>query len=353
MKSTRLVNIAAVAAVFTLAGCSSSAATPSSAPTTGPETSVASNPVMSSPTGKTYHILLVTPGGTSNPYFLTVITGVQDTAKQLGAVVNNQSPTSSDLQTQLQYLNAGMATKPDLLIIAPADSQSLIVPLQQIEAAGTAVITIDRDVLDPTARLGTIKSDNVAGGRLAADTMNKLLNGTGDVAYEGLAPGVQSVDDRHYGWTSELAAYKGLKNIGDGFNANDIATISANAGGFITKDPNIAGFFASSANALAATSNAIQNAGKAGKIQLVGFDASPAQLQPLQQGVATALVVQQPYRMGQLAVQDGIAYLQNGTKPPSVTITDFFVMTQANMNTPEAKAFYYETPAATPSPSKS
>ena len=62
-----------------------------------------------------------------------------------------------------------------------------------------------------------------------------------------------------------------------------------------------------------------RTAGKAGKIKIVAFDAEPDEVTALKRGLIQALIVQKAYDMGVKAVQDAVAYLKSGKKPPALT----------------------------------
>lgn len=279
----------------------------------------------------------------SNPFFLTINAGAQDEAKKLGVNVTFVAPATNDMQGQTSVVQAALTTKPDFVIIAPVDSTGMIEPLREINKENIPVITVDRDVNDKSVRLGTIISDNKAGGRLAAETLNELLGGSGNVAYLGFTPGIQSIDDRKTGWDKGLSNYTGLNLTGEAYETSDLQALTAKANALITKDPELKGIFASFTNAVLAASTAIKSADKVGEIKVVGFDASPDEIQALKDGSVAALIAQEAYTMGQLAVRYAVEYLDNGETPPDVTHTEYVVITAENMNDPEITPYIYRS----------
>ena len=75
---------------------------------------------------------------------------------------------------------------------------------------------------------------------------------------------------------------------------------------------------------------ALTQAGKLGKVKIVGFDASPKQVQDLKQGLVQALVAQEPATIGKDGVDQALDALTG--KPTTKKIgTGFKVITQDNL----------------------
>jgi ribose transport system substrate-binding protein len=83
--------------------------------------------------------------------------------------------------------------------------------------------------------------------------------------------------------------------------------------------------------------NALSQAGKAGKIKLIGWDASPDEVKGVTSGAITALVVQNPFRMGFDAVNAMVQTVRTGHVPTSEDTGVTFV-TQQNVNDRQVQA---------------
>ena len=82
------------------------------------------------------------------------------------------------------------------------------------------------------------------------------------------------------------------------------------------------------------------NAGLQDQVYQVAFDATADEIQYLEDGVIDALIVQQPYEMGRLAVEY-INKALNGEEVPAETATDVVVVTKDNMDDPDIQAVLY------------
>ena len=318
-------------------GCSSGEQTESvSAPTLTPEPETVSEKA-----SKEYEISFISCMS-SNPFFLTINAGAQDEAARLGVKVNYLEPATNDMQGQTTVIQAVLVTKPDFVIIAPVDSTSMIAPMKEMQDEGIPMITVDRDINDPSLRIATISSDNASAGYLAAEYLNEKLGGSGNVAYLGFIPGVSSVDERYAGWNAALSdVFTGLTLTGEAFEKSDLQALTAKANALIAKDPDLKGIFAGYTNATLGVATALKGADLVDDIILIGQDASPDEVQGLREGSIDALIAQKAYEFGVLAVRYAVDYLDNGTMPPDTTRMDHIVITVENMDDPEVMQYTY------------
>jgi ribose transport system substrate-binding protein len=104
----------------------------------------------------------------------------------------------------------------------------------------------------------------------------------------------------------------------------------------ITAHPNLVGVFASNLPMIQGASQALAESGNK-KISLVGFDSDKTLVSSLSQGVISALIVQDPFRMGYEGVE--IAYkASKGEAVPVQIDTGVTAITAANLNDPKSQA---------------
>jgi len=213
--------------------------------------------------------------------------------------------------------------------------------MKKFKDAGIPAITIDTDVADQTLRLGNITADNVKGGKVAADTMNTLLGGKGKVLYIGYVPGATTTDQRLQGWQQGLKAYPGLVSVGEQYNQSSPTDAAAAVQAALTKDPDLAGIFASDENSAIGAATAVQAAGKTGQVKIVAFDAASDEVTALRRGTLDSLIIQKPFEYGYQAVKFAIDNLANGTTPPAQTYADYVIATKDTIDTPDVKKYLY------------
>ena len=81
---------------------------------------------------------------------------------------------------------------------------------------------------------------------------------------------------------------------------------------------------------------AIRTRGLAGKVKMVGFDASPTLQDELRNGVIDALVVQDPFKIGYLGIQTIMRKL-SGETPQKIIHSPARVITAADLEDPEVR----------------
>src|SRR5690606_37983224 len=84
----------------------------------------------------------------------------------------------------------------------------------------------------------------------------------------------------------------------------------------------------------------IEQAGAKGQVQVVGFDAGPAQVEALQDGIIQAIVAQQPYDIGYQGVQQAVAAIKGEATEKKIE-TGSSIVTMDNLETEEGQAALY------------
>jgi len=294
------------------------------------------------PQAQSYSFVLVA-GIASDAFYLTMNKGAQAAAKQLGnvKVTFTGSPASFAPNTQIPYLNGAIAKHPDAILIAPTDKTALISPIQRAISAGIPVATVDTFITKPIA-FTNVSTDNLAGGKAAADALVKAIGGSGDVASISVNPGISTTDQRAQGFALELKKYPKVHYLGIQYCNDDQTKASNQTSALLAAHPNLKGIFAMNVVSGNGVTAAVKSAGKAGVVKLVEFDAGPPQVQALKEGTIDALIAQYPYGIGFKAVQLAYAYVtghKTGIQPHYGTGSA--IVTKANVNSPAIKKYLY------------
>ncbi|HEY6479055.1 MAG TPA: substrate-binding domain-containing protein, partial [Streptosporangiaceae bacterium] len=183
---------------------------------------------------------------------------------------------------------------------------------------------------------------NAAGGKLAADSLAKLLGGKGTVAVISVAKGVSTTDARVQGFQQEMSAkYPGITLLPEQTDdADSVTTAASFAEGDITGHPALNGIFAANVITAEGAATGIQHAGKSGKVKLATFDADTTQVADLKNGSLQLAIAQEPAVEGADAVQQGLNAIEG--KPVTKQIaTPLMAITPQNMDSPTIKPFIY------------
>ena len=272
---------------------------------------------------------------TTSFYWQIVLAGARKAGKDLGVKVPELGPQSeSDITGEISILENAVASNPAAVVIAPTQFQALGKP---IDAAAKKVKIIGIDsAADSKAFTSFLTTDNVAGGRIAADGLAAAIQAKygkaeGDVALITSLPGVGSLDQRAKGFKEQLAAkYPGLKLVADKV-ADGQATTGLNImTDLITANPNLRGVFASNLIMAQGAGQAMAENKKSDTIKVIGFDSDPKTVKFLQDGVLAGLVVQDPFRMGYDGIKTALA-ASKGEQVAANVDTGANLITKANM----------------------
>jgi ribose transport system substrate-binding protein len=272
---------------------------------------------------------------TTSSYWQIVLAGARKAGKDLGVNVPELGAQSeSDINGQISILENAVAGKPAAVVISPTEFKALGKPIDEA-AKKVKIIGIDSGA-DSKAFTSFLTTDNVQGGRIAADGLGEAIaakygKAEGDVALITSLPGVGSLDQRAKGFKEEIATkFPGLKLVADKV-ADGQATTGLNImTDLITANPNLRGVFASNLIMAQGAGQAIAENKKADTIKLVGFDSDDKLVGFLKDGTIYALVVQDPFRMGYDGIKTALA-ASKGEKVEANVDTGANLITKANM----------------------
>ena len=126
-------------------------------------------------------------------------------------------------------------------------------------------------------------------------------------------PGSASTMKREAGFAETIAEnFPGIEIVGLKFNMADRAKALAEAENLLTAHPDLAGFFADNESSVDGTVQAVKQRGLAGKVKIVGFDASVTLVEEMRAGVIDSIVIQDPFKMGYESTRQLAMHLDGG-----------------------------------------
>ncbi|MFB2553720.1 ABC transporter substrate-binding protein [Ensifer soli] len=281
---------------------------------------------------------------TTSPYWQTVMAGACNAGKELNATVNVTGPTTeADIAGQISILENAVSTGSQAIVLAPSSSEGLGAAVDEA-GAKVPVFLIDSSA-NSTAFKSIIATDNKAGGVLAGKAMVDAItkkNGSakGKVAIISYGPGINTLDERIAGFKEGLSASPEIEVVTTRVGDFQTTTALNQANDVLSAFPELDGIYADALFTGIGSAQAISEAGRKGNPVLVTFDSSDTLEQNLRDGIAQALVVQNPYKMG----YDGIANALKSLKGEEVAAkvdTGVTVITPENVDSEDAKALLH------------
>lgn len=252
----------------------------------------------------------------NNPFFVTLKEGAETKAKELGIeliVLDSQNDPSKDMANVEDLITQGVS----LILLNPTDSDAVANAVKAANNAKIPVITLDRaanggDVISHVA------SDNIAGGKMAADFVNEKLAGKGNIIeLQGIA-GTSAARDRGKGFNDQLATFAGLKVVASqpaDFDRTKGLTVTEN---LLQAQPDVQAIFAHNDEMALGALQAVEASGK--KILVVGFDAIDDAVKSVTDGKMAATVAQQPELIGALGVETASKVINGETVEKSIPV---------------------------------
>jgi ribose transport system substrate-binding protein len=223
------------------------------------------------------------------------------------------------------------------VLVAPTDTKAMFPPIKQLSDNGTKVALVDTTLAQSDFAVSQIASDNEGGGKAAAATLGKLIGGSGKVFVVNVTPGISTTDARGKGF-QEGAKAAGLTFAGQQYDNDDPAKAASIVKAELAKDPDLKGIFATNLFSAEGAASGIREAGKLGKVKIVGFDAGPKQVDDLKKGTVQALIAQKPAEIGADGVQQAYNALTGKATEKKIG-TGFISVTKDNLDQNQAALY--------------
>jgi ribose transport system substrate-binding protein len=290
-----------------------------------------------SDSAKSYTIAVI-PQGSTHEYWKSIHAGAAKAAQELGAqgtavkIIWKGPLREDDREQQTQVVEGFISQNVSGIVLAPFDSHALVRPVEEAAAAGIPTLVVD-SALDTQKIVSFVATDNKSGGALAADQMGKLLNGKGKVLLLRYQEGVASTRAREDGFVEKLSStYPGIELISSNQFAGPTRETAKQASeNLLTRYAGqIQGVFTPNESSTAGMLLALQDINRAGKVAFIGFDVSDTFIDAMRNKQLQGIVVQNPFRMGDLGVRTLVDHLQGKTVAKRID-TGVMLVTADNM----------------------
>jgi ribose transport system substrate-binding protein len=294
--------------------------------------------------GRPFRIAVI-PKGTTHEFWRAIHAGALKAQQDLAAkgvhveIIWKGPLREDDREQQIQVVESFASQGVDGLVLAPLDDQALVRPVEEAKRLGIPTVIID-SALASQAIVSFVATDNFKGGELGADELGRTMNGKGKILLLRYAEGSASTTAREAGFLSRLkSSWPGLVLVSsDQYAGATRDTAKRAAENLLNRyGKDVEGLFVVNESATAGMLLALQDAGLAGKVKLVGFDSNQTFVDAMRRGELHGFVLQNPFRMGMLGVQTLVDHLQ-GRPVPKLIDTGVSVVTPANLETPEMQS---------------
>jgi ribose transport system substrate-binding protein len=269
---------------------------------------------------------------------VTLLTQTHDFYKELEDAMRKEAAgrglelvvTSCEMDPakQASQVEDFVAQRVAAIVAAPCDSDAIGPNLKDAERARIPVFTVDIAAHGGKV-VSHVASDNVQGGRLAAQALARYLDGRGKVLVID-HPTVASVQDRTKGFDEELKKTPGMTVVGrpsaDGQRAKAMAVMED----MLQAHRDLKGVFGINDDSALGALSVLEAAGRK-DIVIVGFDATPEAQKAILRGSALrADVAQHPRAIGQKVIEI-VARSLGGEAVPAVVAVEVGLVDQGSL----------------------
>ena len=282
---------------------------------------------------------------TSDPFWQSIACGAQEEADARGVELDLYTSTAIDDNQMAQNFQTATLTEPNGMFVNPFNGNQFVAQYESLMQDGVPVVTATGT--DPRTEYQVVFSDFDT-AQFAEEALSGVPEGSGSMVYMGGAPGIPPLEGRTMPFLEAVAeARPDLTRLEDEFSGFDINQATTDASSLIIANPDLRLIVAATGPDGVGAAAAIEQAGKAGEITLIAFDAVPPEVEALRNGTITALIAQNPFEIGRQQVGALVDYLEENPDGGPVS-TDAEpvgipqrLLTAENIDDPDSADFIY------------
>jgi ribose transport system substrate-binding protein len=271
----------------------------------------------------------------SHPWFDEVNKGAQAQAeilsRELGVeiVVDYMPPAVADVVEQNTILEKAASSRPSGIAVDPLDAVGHMTALKRIRDQGIPVVLFDSP--SPDGSITSVGNNFAQQGIIAAERLTKLIGYAGKVAVMQGFPTAPHHKERYEAQVAVLRKYPGITVVDGGIDNDDIETARQQASAVLESHPDLIGYLCCDASGPIGIATAIKNAGKVGKVKVVGMDGIKPILDAIKEGVIESSSATIPKMQGAMSVLM-LWQASLGVQIPQAIDTGIDVITQKNVD---------------------
>lgn len=281
--------------------------------------------------------------GFQQQFWQAVNTGAQEEADKLGVKLTfDGPPDETQVDAQLQQLQAAIDRKPDAIGYAALDPKACVPLLESAKAAEIPVVEFDAGC-DSTVPVSISKTDSKVAGALAADHMAELIGGTGKISIVGHSQINSTGVERRDGFVEKMGSdYPDIEIVDIQYGDGDQLKSADITKAMIAANPDLKGMYGTNEGSAIGIVNAVKELGiEPGKLTIVGFDSGEAQISAIKSGLMAGAITQDPIGIGRSTVEQAVKAIK-GEKVEKVVDTGSYWYDSTNIDSPEIEPKLYQ-----------
>lgn len=270
-----------------------------------------------------------------HPWFREVHRGALAQARLLEAplgssvTVEYRAPASPTVGDQNSVLDQVVAEGPSGIAVDPVDSPANLPGMTAARERGVPVVIFDSPSADPA--FTSVGNDFREQGRVAAERLVALLEGTGEVALMRGVPTAPNHLQRYEAQLDVLKKHPAITVVDGGADYDDIPRARQEAAAVLDSHPVLKGYLCCDASGPIGIAAALRDAGKVGVVKVVGMDGIEPILHEIKDGVLESSVATIPAMQGAMALLM-LWEASQGVRIPQKIDTGIDIITRQNVD---------------------
>ena len=283
--------------------------------------------------------IAIIPKGKQAIFWKSVHAGVN-----IGAVASRdveiiwKSPeTENDKAQQISIVEQCIADGVSGIVLSPISYDALSEPVSKAMKKKIPVLIFDSALKGKPGKdfICFVGIDNRKAGGFAGENLAKLLNGKGKVVLLRYVKGQASTTEREEGFLEAIAKHKNIRMIEkDSYAGATVDEAKKASMNLLSQLKEADGIFCPNELSTIGMLLTLRDANLTGKVKFVGFDTPAPSVEVLKKGEVSALIAQDPARMGYLSVKTIVDYIRGKKIDPTID-TGVRVVTRENLNDPD------------------
>ncbi len=301
------------------------------------------------PSTQDAHNVTVIIKATDSSYWQTLLMGAQAAGEDSDGKINvitDGPPSETDIDKQVTILENTIAARPAGIVIASISSTSTVPAVEQAVEAGIPVVTVDNK-LETDVYTQHIATDHALAAATAAADMVEQWKAKGidpagkKVALLSADSGSAVNQARCEGFTEEIKRLvPDIIVLETQYCDNDIQKALDATDNLVLANQDLIGIFGDNNHMGDGIAKSMEQNNLGDKIVTYAFDADDTEIEAIQNGNLTGIVVQNPFGMGYNAVLAVIAQLEGETLEKDV-VSETTLVTKQNIEEDAVQKLLY------------
>ncbi|MEW5919366.1 MAG: sugar ABC transporter substrate-binding protein [Bacillota bacterium] len=251
--------------------------------------------------GKQYTVGLSLASAT-NPFYMAMEKGIKQKAEELGINIRTVI-AEEDVGRQVSGIEDLIVAKVDAILVSPISVDGLKVSYEAAKEAGIPAISIARSIANPELEAAFVGLDWYESGSVIGKWIADEIGGKGKVAMLAGPAGAYMVLRMTEAIKDVLAEHPGIEIVAELYSTHTKENGLRLAEDVLVANPDVDVIYCNNDELALGAVEAVEAAGRLGKVKVTGFNAVPGAVQSVREGRMAMTISLRPESWGKMAME--------------------------------------------------